>query len=285
MPHQSTLRMVHSRMGRVMINHAKAAPSKEWCIKMAELEGNSEIGAGSPDHPLRNPAPAKAAPMREDMTPVTDADRKALSDATEYYWQHSRVEDTSQASIDQIVTAHALACEGASAIIARHRLAHTARPDAGDEVERLDLARFGASERAGYLYPGEDQQKERAAFCEGAALAAMREGVDAARARAIKDAAAAVVNFRVGDLPGSGWLKDNGASRAALARLVAALKRPAAEGVDPDAATGCADDQAFAAVSDDALRETVERLSRQLDVSPDKIRDAIANLRAKGLIE
>jgi hypothetical protein len=25
----------------------------EWCLRMAELEGDAEIGAGSPDHPLR----------------------------------------------------------------------------------------------------------------------------------------------------------------------------------------------------------------------------------------
>ena len=34
-----------------------------------------------------------------------------------------------------------------------------------------DLAAFGASEAAGYLYPDEDQRKERAAFCESAAHA------------------------------------------------------------------------------------------------------------------
>jgi hypothetical protein len=32
------------------------------------------------------------------------------------------------------------------------------------------MAAFGASEYAGYKYPGEDQQRERAAFCEGAAF-------------------------------------------------------------------------------------------------------------------
>lgn len=32
-----------------------------------------------------------------------------------------------------------------------------------------DLAAFGASEAAGYLYPGEDQLPERLAYCQGAA--------------------------------------------------------------------------------------------------------------------
>lgn len=27
--------------------------SKDWCMKMAELEGDAEISAGSPFHPLR----------------------------------------------------------------------------------------------------------------------------------------------------------------------------------------------------------------------------------------
>lgn len=36
---------------------------------------------------------------------------------------------------------------------------------------QADLAAFGASDAACYLYPGEDQQKERSAFCEGAAHA------------------------------------------------------------------------------------------------------------------
>ena len=26
---------------------------KDWCINMAKLDGDGEIGAGSPDHPLR----------------------------------------------------------------------------------------------------------------------------------------------------------------------------------------------------------------------------------------
>lgn len=34
-----------------------------------------------------------------------------------------------------------------------------------------DMAAFGASDAACYLYPGADQQAERAAFCEGAAHA------------------------------------------------------------------------------------------------------------------
>lgn len=29
--------------------------SRDWCINMAERESNAEIGAGSPDHPLRLP--------------------------------------------------------------------------------------------------------------------------------------------------------------------------------------------------------------------------------------
>lgn len=32
-------------------------PSKEWCLRMAELEGDAKIGAGMPDHPLRDISP------------------------------------------------------------------------------------------------------------------------------------------------------------------------------------------------------------------------------------
>jgi hypothetical protein len=35
--------------------------------------------------------------------------------------------------------------------------------------DEAEMRAFGASEMACYLYPGEDQAKERAAFCEGAA--------------------------------------------------------------------------------------------------------------------
>jgi len=31
--------------------------SKDWCMKMAELEGDVEVGAGSPMHPLRQAEP------------------------------------------------------------------------------------------------------------------------------------------------------------------------------------------------------------------------------------
>jgi hypothetical protein len=37
--------------------------------------------------------------------------------------------------------------------------------------ERADMIAFGASDAACYLYPGEDQSNERAAFCAGAAHA------------------------------------------------------------------------------------------------------------------
>ena len=41
--------------------------------------------------------------------------------------------------------------------------------EAGHEAE---MVAFGASDAACYYYPGEDQLKERAAFCDGAAHAA-----------------------------------------------------------------------------------------------------------------
>lgn len=50
------------------------------------------------------------------------------------------------------------ACDVLVQALARHRL--SAR----------DLDAFGASDAACYLYPGADQQAERAAFCEGAAF-------------------------------------------------------------------------------------------------------------------
>jgi len=42
-----------------------------------------------------------------------------------------------------------------------------------------DMAAFGASNTACYLYPGEGQQKERAAFCAGASFAATQPRGDA----------------------------------------------------------------------------------------------------------
>lgn len=44
------------------------------------------------------------------------------------------------------------------------------------EQRARDLAAFGASDAACYKYPGEDQLKERAAYCEGAA-ASLPKGV------------------------------------------------------------------------------------------------------------
>ena len=38
--------------------------SKEWCLKMAQLEAGQEIGAGMPDHPLRQPETDAAAPSQ-----------------------------------------------------------------------------------------------------------------------------------------------------------------------------------------------------------------------------
>ncbi len=54
------------------------------------------------------------------------------------------------------------------------------------EPTAADLAAFGASDAACYLYPGEDQAAERAAFCAGAAYSAggfplTPDEIDAAR--------------------------------------------------------------------------------------------------------
>jgi hypothetical protein len=37
----------------IATSNAAGSITPEWCLRMAELEGDTEIGAGSPDHPLR----------------------------------------------------------------------------------------------------------------------------------------------------------------------------------------------------------------------------------------
>lgn len=73
-----------------------------------------------------------------------------------------------------IAKVHDYAAEGflmASRIAARSILAHA---ETLARVEALDLAAFSASEAASIFYPGEDQQAERAAYCRGAADAALQ---------------------------------------------------------------------------------------------------------------
>lgn len=73
--------------------------------------------------------PPEAAPMRED---VTQADREAAADLASQFQRYTYVQVEAPAIRRgehddwELVIA-----------FARHRLAHTARPDAGDEVERV----------------------------------------------------------------------------------------------------------------------------------------------------
>jgi len=65
-----------------------------------------------------------------------------------------------------------------------------------DTVTRADMAAFGASDAACYFYPGEDQQAERAAFCEGAAHAVSTpsQRLDAATVERVCKVCTAVVS-------------------------------------------------------------------------------------------
>jgi len=40
---------------RSALTRVASVPTKEWCLNMARLEGETEIGAGMPNHPLRDP--------------------------------------------------------------------------------------------------------------------------------------------------------------------------------------------------------------------------------------
>ena len=72
--------------------------------------------------------PPEAAPMREDVTQVTDADREAALAVLGGIWSDDEKAVIRQGNRDSLSIIQAFA---------RHRLAHTARPDAGDEVERV----------------------------------------------------------------------------------------------------------------------------------------------------
>lgn len=95
---------------------------------------------------------------------VIQADRDAAADFMEYYrpagWKNAGI-NIRKGAADK---SHSVL------FFARHRLA-TAEAASG-AGEREELAAFGASEAAGYQYPGADQAAERAAFCAGAAHAA-----------------------------------------------------------------------------------------------------------------
>jgi hypothetical protein len=53
--------------------------SKDWCMEMADLEGDAEIGAGATDHPLR------AQPIG-DVEGLSKADRDLMEQAKKWGW-------------------------------------------------------------------------------------------------------------------------------------------------------------------------------------------------------
>lgn len=73
----------------------------------------------------------------------------------------------------------------------------------GAEATVGDMAAFGASEAACYLYPGENQQAERAAFCEGARHSAPSRAE--ARRAAIEECARVRPPRSAGAPPGGSW--------------------------------------------------------------------------------
>jgi hypothetical protein len=106
-------------------------------------------------------APAEAAPMRED---VTQADIDAAEE-----WRYIVNHRWSEYEGDPVADL--------AASFRDHRLAHTARPDAGDEdVERVGRAIAAAEGRASPQRGELPWQHYKSAA--RAALAAMREGVD-----------------------------------------------------------------------------------------------------------
>lgn len=112
---------------------------------------------------LEQLSPAKAAPMRDD---VTQADREVFKDLLGY------ITETAEDKVDAGLHDD----DRRMLVIARHRLAHTTRPDAGNEdVERVARAIAGNHHKwDGLTEDGKGSYRADAR----AALAAMREGVD-----------------------------------------------------------------------------------------------------------
>lgn len=58
--------------------------TKDWCVNMAKLEDGGEIGAGSPDHPLR-------APSNHHMSELDTAERQNAALHDELMIAQSRI--------------------------------------------------------------------------------------------------------------------------------------------------------------------------------------------------
>lgn len=126
---------------------------------------SDSYGASVPDRALVNQAPAGLA------SSGFDPSRWAREFAVDIAVAVSELPDRTSPDDwpeDMLVTASEL-----SAIIEARILPELENAfDSGREegaMEREALSAFGASEAACYFYPGEDEQRERAAFCAGAA--------------------------------------------------------------------------------------------------------------------
>jgi Lar family restriction alleviation protein len=84
-----------------------------------------------------------------------------------------------------------------------------------DAIAQQDMAAFGASDMACYEYPGEDQAKERAAFCAGAAHAVRQAEAAPGVVEAATNLLEVMDNFETGEVDYRLAIKD---MRAALAR-------------------------------------------------------------------
>jgi nucleotide-binding universal stress UspA family protein len=109
-----------------------------------------------------------AAPTVSESVTVASGVREVLDDLQqaehEYREIHDRHGDGSQAA------GRAWDLLRRAGDKARAALSASPVTDGVREALTPVMAAFGASEYAGYKYPGEDQQRERAAFCEGAAF-------------------------------------------------------------------------------------------------------------------
>lgn len=88
--------------------------SKEWCMRMAKLEGDAEIGAGMPDHPLRTEAALSRPTLgrEDDMKDAIIAAYEAGALAVHENWQEDRDPDFTEAAHDYAANAILALIEG-----------------------------------------------------------------------------------------------------------------------------------------------------------------------------
>ena len=118
--------------------------------------------------------PPEAAPMREDVTQVTDADREAALAVLGGIWSDDEKAVIRQGNRDSLSIIQAFA---------RHRLAHTAHPDAGDDVERVALALLNSDRIRNGCPQGAQGVHRSAEYAVCSARPAQKRGHHVARGR------------------------------------------------------------------------------------------------------